>query len=104
MEKELNIINKAIVNTLKPLKIYLFGSHAKGNYNKNSDYDLCIITNDKSKRKIDMAIDAEMSLINLTNKGTDIIVLYEDEFLERSKHLGTLEYSILKEGKVIYEQ
>lgn len=49
-----------------------------------------------------MAIDAEISLIGITDKATDIIVLYEDEFLNRANYIGTLEHTIMKEGKIIY--
>ena len=103
-DMDLFIIKNAIVGKLSPLKIYLFGSYAKNTNTKYSDYDLCIIVDDKTKRKVDLSIEAELSLVNVTNMATDIIVIYEDEFLERSNYIGTLEYIVANEGELIYER
>ena len=102
MSKELNNISNAIINKLNPISIYSFGSYAKNTNNDYSDYDLCIITDNKNKRKIDMSIEAELALIGVTDKATDIIVFYEDEFKNRANYIGTLEYTIMKKGRIIY--
>ena len=102
MSSDLENISNAIINRINPIRIYLFGSHANGTSTSKSDYDLCIITNNKNIRKIDMSIEAELALVGITDKATDIIVFYEDEFENRANYLGTLEYTILKEGKLIY--
>ena len=103
MCEDLKIIIDIIVEELNPVKIYLFGSRASETNKKNSDFDLCVIVDKKTKRKIDMSIDAELALVGITNKATDIIVQYEDKFQARSNYIGTLEYTIMKEGKIIYE-
>ncbi|MDQ1326809.1 MAG: uncharacterized protein QG641_89 [Candidatus Poribacteria bacterium] len=42
----LNEIVQRLVNALHPEKIYLFGSHAYGQPNDDSDVDLLIVVND----------------------------------------------------------
>ena len=39
MNDEINTITEKIVNELSPLKVYLFGSYARGNFTSESDYD-----------------------------------------------------------------
>jgi predicted nucleotidyltransferase len=43
MSDPLDKIIDIIVNEVKPDKIFLFGSRARGDYAGESDYDLCII-------------------------------------------------------------
>lgn len=77
MDNKKNLILKKVkryLNELKKLihieKVYLYGSYAKGNYHKDSDIDIVIISNDFSgirfydykrivpfRRKIDVRIE-----------------------------------------------
>ena len=43
MESTLNEITKRIVKEADPDKIILFGSRAKGEEKKESDYDICVL-------------------------------------------------------------
>jgi len=45
LNEEIQNIIKQFVKILNPLKIYLFGSFARGNENIESDYDFYIIMN-----------------------------------------------------------
>jgi len=92
---KLNKIIKLIKDDLKPKKIILFGSRAKGEEHKGSDIDLCVIGAEdfgKSKvRKLKEKIDEVSGLYSVD------LIFYEkidDEF----KNL------IIKNGKVIYEK
>lgn len=51
---ELDNIIKEINKTSKITAAYLFGSYAYGNPNENSDLDICIVTDDRAKRKIEI--------------------------------------------------
>lgn len=51
---ELNNLIKEIYGNIHVNSIYLFGSYAYGNPNEDSDLDICIVTDDKSKRKIEI--------------------------------------------------
>lgn len=104
--KELSIeeIKAEILKSLKNMdveikKIILFGSRARGNYSKQSDYDFLIITEKtfpiKEKMKIKKKIN--QTLANLLIP-CDIIVKSEEE-VEYLKHqIGMVVREAIKEG------
>jgi len=98
-----NIISKYIdaVNAVFSLdRVYLFGSYAKNTPHKWSDIDLAIVSKDfahinsyeamvilsKLKRNIEPAIEA----LPFTPKDID------------NAQLGSIEYAVAKEGKIIW--
>jgi len=56
---ELKRVVDALQENIRPKKIYLFGSYAYGQPDKGSDIDLCIITDDNGKRKIEVLRQGE---------------------------------------------
>ena len=94
---------KLIVENAKRLMpastIYLFGSYAYGAPDKNSDLDIYIVTPDKSKRRIDWAIQARKAVGAEIDIPLDLIVSYDDEFENRSKNRVSFEYEIATKGK-----
>lgn len=82
--------------------IYLFGSYAYGDPNEDSDLDICIITDDKSKRKIDVIRSTRKLIADVATLPIDLIVYYSDEFRERAKIDCTMEHKIALEGIKIY--
>jgi predicted nucleotidyltransferase len=52
----LDTIKATVLNYLPNAKVLLFGSKARGQDNKNSDFDILVITKDdiNSKEKMDM--------------------------------------------------
>ena len=51
--QELSAICQTIEQTISADQIYLFGSHAYGTPNADSDYDLCVVIPDGSMRPAD---------------------------------------------------
>lgn len=49
---ELESLLKEINQVVRASSIYLFGSYAYGEPTEDSDLDICIVTDDKSKRKL----------------------------------------------------
>ena len=94
-----NIIDQ-IVQKYKPLKIILFGSAGRGEYDKVNDLDFLIIKKDVPEyglarmRELDELIDR--------NIAADMLVYRPDEFEERVKLGDPFITSILKEGRVLY--
>jgi predicted nucleotidyltransferase len=94
-----NIIDQ-IVQKYKPLKIILFGSAGRGEYDKVNDLDFLIIKKDVPEyglarmRELDELIDR--------NIATDMLVYRPDEFEERVKLGDPFIKSILREGRVLY--
>ena len=94
-------IAEIIVSCLNVKKIFLFGSYSKGNYNENSDFDICIITDD-SKRKLDILRLIRKKLYDYLTTPLDLLVYRSGEFEERADKLDSIEREIRRNGIVLY--
>lgn len=95
-------IAEAIKKAVQTEKIYLFGSHAYGNPNIDSDYDFYLVIPDGGARPIDVMQKAYRSLVN-TKVPVDIFADYSSRFRDR-RELNTLERKIYREGVLLYER
>ena len=84
---------------VKPLKIILFGSRARGNYKEDSDWDCFVIVDGEldrgRKREIIARIRMELAHLKIPN---DIIIQSSALFEKRKNDVGYLSYYVLKEG------
>ena len=88
-------------------KIILFGSYARGEANKDSDIDLYFIYDDTVNfNNVKNIINTRMKLDNKIEifKGIDILTCNLSKFNEISKYNFYVEYDVVKEGVVLYEQ
>ena len=106
MEAQVSERIETLVNKLEEKfnirQIFIFGSQAYGKPDEESDIDLCVITNLKNKRKIDVVREMRRELIDLISNSLDILVYSEKEFNERASLRSTLEYKILMDGIKVY--
>jgi predicted nucleotidyltransferase len=96
-------IVKKIVREIQPEKIILFGSYARGDFNRNSDLDLFIIKDGQEssriiRRKLDVLLWGRKFPIDLIVRKTE-----EVEWNFRAKNPFYL-YHIFRDGKVLYEK
>ena len=97
---EIKSIADQIIRKYDPLKIILFGSAARGEYDRVSDLDFLIIKEDvpvlglARMRQLDDLIDR--------NIASDMLVYRPDEFEERIKLGDPFIKTILREGRVLY--
>jgi len=84
-------------------KIILFGSSAYGTADRDSDIDLCIITDMTGRRKIDTIRDIRRELAHYYSHKYpfDILVYGEKEFNERAALKNSFEYDIANKGTVL---
>lgn len=99
---QIEILKDALLDKFGTKQIFIFGSHAYGTPDQESDIDLCIITDLKHKRKIEIIREIRRLLLNLISSPLDILVYYEEEFRERARLKSTLEYKILTDGIPLY--
>ena len=89
-------------------RLILFGSCARGDYNRLSDIDICVIYHSSLEKetpswKIQMKIDGEsIELFNRWLIPINIISMSTDEY-ERTKGYTMLSKDIEKEGILIWE-
>ncbi len=106
METQVNVQIETLINKLKEKfnvrQVFIFGSQAYGKLDEESDLDLCVITDLKNKRKIDIIREIIRELIGLISNSLDILVYTEKEFNERADFGSTLEYKILLDGTKVY--
>jgi predicted nucleotidyltransferase len=104
MNQEIVEISEAIKSAVQAERIYLFGSHANGKPNKDSDFDFFIVIPDKGVKPLEAMRQARFALIPLNRKtSVDILADYQSRFDIRSK-LNTLERKIVSEGVLLYER
>jgi predicted nucleotidyltransferase len=98
--ERLNEAVNRLVAAAQPLKVILFGSHARGDADDHSDVDLLVIEVTVSDRYGDMI------RLNRALKGmlmpVDLLVISEQEFEARSRIPGTVEHIARREGQVLY--
>jgi predicted nucleotidyltransferase len=102
IKAELDRLKEIIVSTISVEQIYLFGSYAYGNPQKDSDLDLFIVLKDEVKlREIDAAIQIRLAISEHQTLPLDLIVIKKSQYLER-KAAPTLERKIAREGILLY--
>ena len=79
---------------IKPQKVVLYGSYAKGNWKEESDIDIAVIVD-----TVDKDLETEIMLYKLRRNVDDRI---EPILLECKKDEGGFIDEILKHGEVIY--
>lgn len=96
-------ITRRLVAEFQPEQIILFGSHAWGTPDEDSDVDLLVIVSESDVSPTQRDIRAHLCLSGL-NVPKDVLVKTRAE-VERFRHVyASLEAEILERGRVLYER
>ncbi|RIK31328.1 MAG: DNA polymerase beta [Anaerolineae bacterium] len=100
-QKLLKEVTRRIVDSVKPQRVLLFGSAARGRMNRNSDFDLLVVMSGRAHRRN----AAQTIYRNLRGSGVavDIVVATENDLKKYGKRAGTILKTALQEGRVVYE-
>lgn len=91
-----------IVQDFNPLRIILFGSHARGDAGPESDIDLLVVFPQvANKRLAAVAIRRTPADLPVCK---DVVVTTPEEIARRGDLIGTVLRPALREGKVLYER
>jgi predicted nucleotidyltransferase len=91
-----------IVQRFHPLRVILFGSHARGSAVPESDVDLLVVLQEVAdKRRTTVEIRRALGDLPVSK---DIIVTTPDEIARRGDLVGSVLRPALRDGKVVYEQ
>ena len=101
-ENTIASVTRTIVERFHPRRVVLFGSHARGDADQDSDLDL-FIEMETPRRPPERAIEIA-SVFGLHPWPMDIIVYTPEEVRRLRAMHGTLLEEVEREGKVLYEQ
>ena len=97
----IQVMAERIVQDFDPVKIILFGSHARGEAGPESDIGLLVVLPEvANKRQAAVAIRRALADLPVTK---DIVVTTPEETARRGDLVGTVLRPALREGKVLYE-
>jgi len=102
INKDIQKVTKQIQEKYKPEKIILFGSFARGENQKHSDIDLCIIKNTKVPFR-ERILKIYQIIRNLDYKNPIEPFVFTPREFEQRKDKYFFR-NIKKEGKIIYEK
>ncbi len=90
-----------IIERLKPLEVWLFGSRARGTVRPGSDWDLLVVLPDEASEDDLDPVRAWQAVRDLRIPA-DVIPVHTSEFEEARDHAGTLARTVVGEGRRIY--
>jgi len=102
VRNELDKLKELIINAIPVEQIWLFGSHAYGIPDKDSDLDLYVVLKDEVEmRDIDAGLQIRFAIVPEMTMPVDIITKKKRDFLNRLDDI-TLERKVAHEGILIY--
>jgi uncharacterized protein len=96
----LDMIGK-LVPVYHPLKIYLFGSRARGSASPDSDYDLLILVPDDAPDSLKTAGNAYRALWGITVP-VDVVVMTKSYFDNSVDIQNSLAAEVMREGRALH--
>ena len=94
---------RSVVAYFDPVRVILFGSHARGEAGPDSDYDLLVVLDDgapAAKRSLRAGFEAAAGF----PLAADVVPVRACRFAERARIPGTLSHAARTEGVVVYER
>jgi predicted nucleotidyltransferase len=90
-----------LVAELRPERIYLFGSRARGDSRPDSDYDLLVVVtaSDLTAHRRDLMAFRALCGVGVAK---DVVVYTRDEFETRRRAASSLPATVLREGRLVY--
>jgi uncharacterized protein len=90
-----------LTEAYRPLRIYLFGSHARNEAGPDSDYDIAIVVPDDvppERRSSRLAYKA----LRGTGTAVDVVVWTAGAFEDRLGLRASLPTTVVREGRLLY--
>jgi predicted nucleotidyltransferase len=100
--KTVDEVTRRIVNAVRPKRILLFGSGARGEFHANSDLDFLVIMHAPvHRRKVAQEIYRNLHGVELP---VDIVVATDDDLSRYGGKSWNILHPALAEGRVVYDE
>ena len=102
-EEAIKTITHRLVEFYRPVRIYLFGSEARGDAGADSDLDfLVVVPDDLSSARINSP--DVYSFVSGTGYAKDIVPWRQSDFEARAAHVAaSLPATVVREGRLLYD-
>lgn len=97
----LDEVVRRVVATLRPERVYLFGSRARGEVGPDSDYDLLVVVTEAQEPIHHLSQRAHAALWGM-GVSADILVWTRHGFEERLGVVASLPALVAREGRLLY--
>ena len=96
-------ITRRLVEFYQPVRIYLFGSEARGESGPDSDLDFCVVLPDDAPPNLYKAKGVHRNLWGL-RAAVDVVRVARGDFDLRAAHvLSSLPATVVREGRILYD-
>jgi predicted nucleotidyltransferase len=104
-KEDLEIVKDVILGEIEPYQIILFGSYATGRQDESSDLDVMILTKEElnRKRKLEILYRLQRKFLYLEYR-IDLLIKNWNEFKKYKGYIGTINYDVGREGKVLWSK
>ena len=92
-----------VVAYFHPLRIILFGSHARGEAGPDSDIDLLVVVDDDTPME-KVTLRAGYESRRSYRRAADVIPVRESVFQKKAGIVGTMAFEAAHDGVVVYER
>lgn len=100
-DETLDEIVRLLVAVYMPERVYLFGSHARGDAGPDSDFDILVVVKDDAppeRRRGRLAYEALWDM----GTATDVLVMAQSKFEDRLNLRASLPATVTREGVLLY--
>jgi uncharacterized protein len=95
-------ITRRLIAFYHPVRVYLFGSEARGDAGPDSDLDFCVVLPDDAPRSL--YGPGFRSALWEVGTATDIVRFPLSDFEARAAHVASsLPATVVREGKLLYD-
>jgi predicted nucleotidyltransferase len=94
-------IVRRLVEAYHPERVYLFGSHARGEAGPDSDYDLMVVVPEPVPPSLQRSQRTRRALRGL-GTAIDVLIWAREEFDKRLHLKASLPSTILREGRLLH--
>lgn len=98
-----NTIRETVQSNLPGARVLLFGSRARGDYDRFSDYDLLIITPETlpDRKKIKLNTSLNHAIVKALKIPVDLLINSEEEVREKRDLPGHVVRTAVREGIIL---